>query len=77
MSRRSTPERLHAARRAAVRARLISSGTSEARADERLDAWEAEARARGLEQDGLYWDVGWDWIIATWSRRSGSPGHNA
>ena len=43
MSRRSTPERLAQARRAATLARLVSSGLLPDRAGAALAAWEARA----------------------------------
>lgn len=64
MSRRSTPERLHAARRAATVARLIGEGVSPDRAEAQVGAWEAEAARRGLAHDGRYWDAGWEWMAS-------------
>ena len=43
MSRRSTPERIDEARRAATRQRLIGQGVTEATADASIAAWEAQA----------------------------------
>jgi hypothetical protein len=43
MSRRSTPERIDEARRAASRNRLIGEGVTEPTADARIAAWEAAA----------------------------------
>ena len=62
MSRRSTPERLEAARRAAVRNRLIGEGVTEETADAWIAAWEAKAAEDGLERGSAYWQAGWDWI---------------
>ena len=50
VSRRSTPERIDAARRAALRNRLISDGAS------------PETAEGGLERGSAYWQAGWDWI---------------
>ena len=44
MSRRSTPERIDAARRAAVRNSLIGEGATEETADAWIAAWEGQAR---------------------------------
>jgi hypothetical protein len=70
MSRRSTPDRLHQARRAATVARLIGEGELPDRAEAVVAAWEAEADRDGLERDGRYWDAGWSWMAAT---RNGPP----
>jgi hypothetical protein len=43
MSRRSTPERIDAARHAAVRNSLVSDGLSSETADSWIAAWEAKA----------------------------------
>lgn len=69
MSRRSTPERLDAARRAATLARLIGEGVSPERAESWLVDWEAEAGRHARPRDGPYWDDGWDWIAARLKRR--------
>jgi hypothetical protein len=55
MSRRSTPERLDEARRAATRNRLILDGATEATADAWIAAWEAQAALDGLERGAAYW----------------------
>ena len=62
MSRRSTPERLEAARRAATRSRLIGERVTEATADAWIAAWETEAAEDDLERGSAYWDSGWSWI---------------
>ena len=62
MSRRSTPERLHAARRA--RQRLISEGEPPDQAERLVAQWELQAAQDGLERDGRYWDAGWAWMLA-------------
>jgi hypothetical protein len=62
MSRRSTPERLDAARHAAVRNSLIGEGATPETADAWLAAWEAEAAQDGLERGTAYWQARWDWI---------------
>ena len=62
MSRRSTPERIDAARRAATRNRLIGEGATEPTADAWIAAWEAQAAQDGLARDSAYWQAAWDWI---------------
>jgi hypothetical protein len=68
LSRRSPPERIDQARRAAVRARLIGEGATGETADAWIAAWEDEAAQDGLERGAAYWDAGWAWI--TERRRS-------
>ena len=68
MSRRSTPERLHLARRAANVQRLMGEGELPERAEELVAAWEAKADAEGRARDGRYWDQGWAWMAALRSR---------
>ena len=64
MSRRSTPERIDEARRAAVRSALVGDGATEDTADAWIAAWEAQAAQDGLERGSAYWKAGWDWIAA-------------
>ncbi len=64
MARRADPERIHVARRAAIRNRLISTGKDPDVAERWCDAWEAEAALRGLKRDGDYWEAGSRWIDA-------------
>jgi aminoglycoside/choline kinase family phosphotransferase len=64
MSRRSTPERLDQARRAATLARLSGEGLSPERAADWMDRWAKEAERRGLPPDGAFWEAGWDWIAS-------------
>ena len=61
MSRRSTPERLDEARRAATRNRLMREGASEPTADAWIAAREAEVARDGLVASAAYWE-GWAWI---------------
>jgi hypothetical protein len=64
MSRRSTPERLDAARHAATRNRLIGEARmSEDRADEWLARWAAQASQEARERDAAYWDAAFEWIV--------------
>jgi len=69
MSRRSTPERIDEARRAATRNRLMGEGVTPATADAWLAAWAEQAARDGLERDGAYWTAGWDWIADQRTRR--------
>ena len=63
MARRSTPERIHAARRAAVRNGLTDHGMPLATAEAWCDAWEAEADRQRLDRKSpVYWDGAPDWI---------------
>jgi hypothetical protein len=62
MSRRSTPERIDAARRAATRNRLIGKRMTEETADALIAAWEVKAAEDGLERGSAYWRAGWAWI---------------
>jgi hypothetical protein len=70
MSRRPTPERIDAARRAATRNRLIGERMTEATADAWIAAWEAKAAQDGLERLSAYWQAAWDWIAAQLERRA-------
>jgi hypothetical protein len=72
MARRANPERIHAARRAAIRNTLTSSGMDEPTAERWCDAWELEAAGRGLPKDGACWRVGAEWIAA--ERAARRPG---
>jgi hypothetical protein len=69
MARRSTPERLDEARRAATRARLIGDGATEATADAWIAAWAEQAARDGIERSAAYWDAGWAWIANQRTRR--------
>lgn len=55
-------DRVHAARRAAIRETLIGSGKDPAVAERWCDAWDAEAALRDVKRDGDYWDAGKLWI---------------
>jgi hypothetical protein len=60
MGRRSSPDRIYEARRAAVLSRLIQERRlSEQRAEGLVAAWEAEASERGLRRDsaGFWFDA--------------------
>jgi hypothetical protein len=62
MARRADPERIHQARRAAVRNGLTDYGMSVEVAEGWCDAWELEAAGRGLPKDGDYWRLGQEWV---------------
>jgi hypothetical protein len=62
MPRRPDPERIHQARRDAVRNTLTGTGLTLETAERWCDAWEAEAERRGLSKDRDYWAVGASWI---------------
>jgi len=64
MSRRSTPERLHAARREATKQRLIGEGGTPDQAERLIAQWELQVAQDGLERDGRYWEAGWAWMLA-------------
>jgi hypothetical protein len=72
MGRRSDPERIFQARRAAVRYGLMDTATDEATANRWCDAWELEAAGRGLARDIAYWHAGEAWIAA--ERAARRPG---
>lgn len=73
MSRRADPERIHQARRDAIRNTLTGSGLPLETAERWCDAWELEAATRGLPRDGAYWQAGAEWIAAERAARR-SPG---
>jgi hypothetical protein len=64
MARRSTPDRIYQARRAAVLSRLVQDRRlSEHRAEALVAAWEVEGDSRGLERmTAAFWDDGTTWI---------------
>ena len=70
MSRRSTPERLDEARRAATRQRLIGQGATAETADAWIAAWDAQAARDGVLRDGRYWERGRQWISGQRGARS-------
>jgi hypothetical protein len=67
-------ERIHQARRAAIRNRLISNTGFDPDVAERwCDAWEAEGALRELKRDGDYWEAGKLWIDAQCAARKRPP----
>jgi hypothetical protein len=75
MARRSDPERIFQARRAAVRYGLMDTGIDEVTASHLCDAWELEAAGQQLPRDGDYWEAGQEWIAN--GRREGQGGRDA
>jgi len=72
MARRSDPERIDAARRAAVIYSSMDTGMDQATAERWCDAWIVEATGRGLPRDSAYWQLGSEWIAA--GRAARRPG---
>lgn len=70
MCRRSTPEHLDTARRAAALARPISNGELPIRADAWLLRWERQAALDGRGRGSAYWEAGYRWVA---SQRNGPP----
>jgi hypothetical protein len=67
-------ERIHQARRDAIRNRLIgNTGLDRDIAERWCDAWEAVAALRGLAQGDDYWEVGKLWIDAQCAARKRPP----
>ena len=73
MTRRADPERIHQARRAAIRNILISGGKDPEIAERWCDAWEAEAVLQGVDRGRDYWDAGKHWIDAQCAARKRPP----
>ena len=64
VSRRSTPERLYQARRAAVFSKVTGTRViDELEAEHRISAWEREAERRGLDRlTQAFWEAGDRWL---------------
>jgi hypothetical protein len=62
--RKPDPPRIYEAKRAGLRARMVSTRrVREVDVDRLLDGWDAEAAGRGLERaDGRYWSDGEAWM---------------
>jgi hypothetical protein len=74
MSRQPDPERIHTARRAAIRNVIMQSRGLDLDVAERwCKAWEAEAVLEGLEQGEAYWDAGKAWIDSQCEARKRPP----
>ena len=58
MARRADPQRIHEARRAAIRNGLTDHGMSLETAERWCDAWEIESATQGLPRDRDYWTAG-------------------
>ena len=61
MARRSTPERLDAAREAGFR-RYLEDAVGTGQAERLIARWEDEAVLRGLPRDEHYWDRAHAWL---------------
>ncbi len=66
-------ERIHQARRAAIRNTLISSGKEPEVAERWCDAWEAEAALQGIVRNSDYRGAGKLWIDAQCAARKWPP----
>lgn len=66
-------ERIHQARRAAIRNTLISAGKEPNVAERWCHAWEAEAALQGIARNSDYWDAGKLWIGAQCAARKRPP----
>jgi hypothetical protein len=74
VSRRADPERIHLARRSAIRNTIMQSrGLDPDVAERWCDAWEAEATLQGIERGNAYWDAGAAWIDAQCVARKRPP----
>jgi hypothetical protein len=69
VARRADPERIHQARRAAVRNSLTDYGMSLEDAERWCDAWEIEAQRLEVPRDSNDWTVGSAWIAEQRARR--------
>ena len=70
MSRRSTPERIHAARHSATRNRLIGERVTPETADAWIAAWAERADRDGIERGERYWGR----LVGRGSRSSAGAG---
>ncbi len=61
MARRSTPDRLHAAREAGFR-RYLEDAVGSGQAERLIARWQDEAERQGLSRDEHYWDRGHAWL---------------
>ena len=63
MARRADPQRIFAARRAAIRNVLASEGMVEETAEAWCDAWQGEGERLGLDRlSSEYWTLGLVWV---------------
>lgn len=75
MSKELRDERIHQARRAAIRNRLLTgTGMDRDVAERWCDAWEAEAALQRIARNSDYWDTGRLWIDAQYA--AGKPPPN-
>ncbi|HYM84733.1 MAG TPA: hypothetical protein VEY67_11330 [Candidatus Dormibacteraeota bacterium] len=73
MSRRADPDRIHIARRDAIRNALLSRGMDRDVAERWCTAWEAEAVLEGVDRGPGFWDAGKRWIDAQCAARRQPP----
>ena len=74
MSRRADPERIHLARRDAIRNHIMQTRGLDVDVAERwCNAWEAEAALQGLERGSAFWDAGKAWIDSQCAARKRPP----
>ena len=73
MARHGDPQRIHLARRTAIRNALTGSGMDPDVANRWCDAWEAEAALQGLDPSSAYWEAGRLWIDAQCRARKQPP----
>jgi hypothetical protein len=74
MSHRADPDRIHQARRAAIRNAIMQDrGLDQDVAERWCDAWEAEALLQGRERGRDFWDAGKVWIDRQCSARKQPP----
>ena len=73
MAHRPDPQRIHQARRAAIRNIMISGGKDRDVAERWCAAWEAEALLQGIDRGAAYWDAGKHWIDAQCAARKRPP----
>jgi hypothetical protein len=69
LTRRADAERIHQARRIAVRNRLTDYGMPLDEAERWCNGWEAEAERLELPRDGDFWTVGDAWIAEERAQR--------
>jgi hypothetical protein len=71
MATRADPERIHLARRIAIRNSLARAGMPLVEAERWCTAWEIEAATRRMSHDGDFWTVGSAWIAEQRAARRG------
>ena len=66
-------DRIHQARRVAIRNRLLGGAMDLDVAERWCDAWEAEAALQGIERGRDYWEAGKLWIDTQCAARKRPP----